>query len=199
MPGSTVRIGDNGEILLKRCALTFDGYLNKPDETRAAFTDDGEWLRTGDLGHLDEAGLLHVTGREKELIALSGGKKVAPAPIERRLMDSDWISQAVLFGENRKFVCALLVLRQAPVEQWARARGFAEPYEQLLSHPAVHENVQRIIDHVNGQLSRPEQIKRFAVLPAELSAERDELTPTLKIRRAFVEQKYQAQLAALYT
>lgn len=199
MPGTTLRISDHGEILIARSDLTFSGYQNQPAETRAAFTEDGRWLRTGDLGCLDEQGRLHVTGREKELIALSGGKKVAPVPIERRLTESVWISQAVLFGENRKYISALLVLRRSHVEQWAWQQGIAGSYQSLITQPEVLREVARAIDDVNAALSRPEQIKRFAVLPSELRAETEELTDTLKVRRAFVEQKYQTQLEALYT
>lgn len=198
MPGTTLRISETGEVLLKRCALTFSGYQNRPAATREAFTEDGEWLRTGDLGLIDERGCLHVTGREKELIALSNGKKVAPVPIERRLTESAWISQAVLFGENRKYISALLVLRRSQVEQWAHDHGFNAPYQALLENPQLLERVQAVIDAINQTLSRPEQIKRFAVLRSELTMETQELTPTLKVRRAVVEQKYQSQLEALY-
>ena len=199
LPGTTLRISDGGEILIERSALTFSGYQNQPAETRAAFTEDGRWLRTGDLGYIDEQGQLHVSGREKELIALSGGKKVAPVPIERRLAECVWISQAVLFGENRKYISALLVLRRSHVEQWAAQQGIAGSYQSLITQPEVLRQVEREIDEVNASLSRPEQIKRFAVLSSELRAETDELTATLKIRRAFVEQKYQTQLEALYS
>lgn len=198
MPGTAVRIAENGEIQLRRCALTFSGYQHNAADTRAAFTDDGAWLRTGDLGFLDAEGRLHVTGREKELIALSGGKKIAPVPIERRLSESPWISQAVLFGENRKYISALIALRQEYVEQWARETGRAHAFDALLLDPEIAERVQHVIDAVNLTLSRPEQIKRFALLPAELSMEREELTPTLKVRRSIVAQKYHEQLESLY-
>ncbi|MGQ0814280.1 MAG: AMP-dependent synthetase/ligase [Gemmatimonadota bacterium] len=198
MPGTTLRISDEGEILIRRCDLTFKGYQNNPAETRAAFTADGEWLRTGDLGFIDGNGRLQVTGRAKELIALSSGKKIAPVPIERKLTASAWISQAVLFGESRKYISALIVLRREQVESWARARGLVQPYDSLLQQPDILRQVQNEIDVVNAGLSRPEQIKKFALLPMELSAECEELTATLKIRRAFVEQKYHAQLQGLY-
>ena len=198
MPGTDLRISESGEIQLRRCALTFSGYQHNAADTRAAFTSDGAWLRTGDLGFVDAEGRLHVTGREKELIALSGGKKVAPVPIERRLSQSPWIAQAVLFGENRKYISALIALRKEYVEQWARAAGRAHAFDVLLLDPEIRERVQDAINAVNQTLSRPEQIKRFALLPAELSMEREELTPTLKVRRAVVAQKYQEQLESLY-
>jgi long-chain acyl-CoA synthetase len=198
MAGTTLAISPTGEILIKRCALTFSGYLNNAAATRASFTEDGAWLRTGDLGFIDDAGKLHVTGREKDLIALSGGKKVAPTPIERRLAESPWISQAVLFGENRKYISALLVPRVRYVEQWAQAQGVAGSYDALLEHPELLNQIQAEVDAVNTSLSRPEQVKRFALLPFELSPESEELTPTMKVRRAYVEAKYQAQLESLY-
>ena len=198
MPGTTIRVGENGEILIKRSALTFSGYQNKPADTIAAFTEDGQWLRTGDLGHIDAEGHLHITGREKELIALSGGKKVAPLPIERKLMESAWISQAVLFGESRKYISALLCLRREYVEDWARMRGLGSWGPELLQKSDLLDRIQLEIDAVNAQLSRPEQIRRFALLPDELSPERDELTPTMKVKRTVVETRYRAQLDALY-
>ncbi|MGQ0560516.1 MAG: AMP-dependent synthetase/ligase [Gemmatimonadota bacterium] len=199
MPGTTLAICDDAEILIRRSGLTFSGYHNHPGATRAAFTADGEWLRTGDLGFIDEAGRLHVTGRKKELIALSGGKKIAPVPIERRLAESSWISQAVLFGENRQYISALLVPRRRQVESWAAEQSLALRYDALLEQPGLLERIQSEVDAVNSDLSRPEQIKRFALLPDELSIERDELTPTLKIRRAVIEQRYRTQLEFLYT
>lgn len=182
MPGTELRIAATGEIQIRKSDLTFSGYQNKPAETRAAFTEDGEWLRTGDLGFIDENGRLHVTGREKELIALAGGKKVAPVPIERRLTQSPYISQAVLFGENRKYIGALIV-----------------PHKNHARQPGIAQLIQAAVDEVNATLSRPEQIKKFVLLQDELTVEKEELTPTLKVRRAFVEQKYQMQLQALYT
>jgi long-chain acyl-CoA synthetase len=198
MPGTDLRISDTGEIQLRRSALTFSGYQHNAAETRAAFTSDGAWLRTGDLGFVDAEGRLHVTGREKELIALSGGKKVAPVPIERRLSESPWIAQAVLFGENRRYISALIALRRDYVEKWARETGRGHGFDALLLDPEITERVQHAIDAVNQTLSRPEQIKRFALLPAELSMEGEELTPTLKVRRSVIAQKYQEQLESLY-
>jgi long-chain acyl-CoA synthetase len=198
MPGTELRISENGEVQVRANALTFSGYHEKPADTRAAFTADGAWLRTGDLGRLDDAGFLYLSGREKELIALSTGKKVAPLPIEAKLLNHPIISQAVVVGENRRFVAALIALRPAIVEAWARERNITLPYYQLLQRPEVHALVQREVDRVNADLSRTEQIKRFALLPSELSIERDELTPTLKVRRSIVVENYREQLESLY-
>lgn len=198
MPGTTLRLGDDGEILLRRSDLTFAGYQGRPEESRAAFTEGGEWLRTGDLGELDERGFLRITGRKKELIALSTGKKVAPVPVEAWLVDDPWIGQAVLYGEGRKFVSALLTLRRPVVEAWARERGLDQRYEALVERPEVRARVQEGVDRVNARLSRTEQVRRFIVLDRELSLEEDELTPTLKVRRRVVTGRYRHRLDALY-
>jgi long-chain acyl-CoA synthetase len=198
MPGTEIAISDTGEVLIRANELTFSGYHNKPEETRAAYTRDGEWLRTGDLGRVDEKGFLYISGREKELIALSSGKKVAPLPIEARLSNHPMISQAVLVGENRHYVSALIALRPQVIRAWAREQKIDLSYRQLLQDSRLHAVVQQGIDRVNADLSRTEQVRRFALLPQELSIERDELTPTLKIRRNVVTENYREQLESLY-
>ncbi len=199
MPGTTLRIADDGEILIRRSSLTFDGYHGRPAESRRAFTEDGAWLLTGDLGELDERGFLRVTGRKKELIALSTGKKVAPVPVEARLMEDPWIAQAVLVGEGRKFVSALLTLRRPVVEGWARSSGIDGDHESLIERPEVSARVQEAVDRVNAELSRTEQVRRFVVLDRELSLEENELTPTLKIRRSVVAERFRDRIDELYT
>ncbi|HSK20651.1 MAG TPA: AMP-binding protein [Longimicrobiales bacterium] len=199
MPGTEIRIAADGEILVRRCALTFDGYHDDPAATAAAFTDDGEWLRTGDIGTLDAHGMLRVTGRRKELIALSTGKKVAPLPIEARLTQTPWIGQAVLYGEGRRFISALLTLRRALLEQWASARGVAAEWPALLQHPDVLSEVTRAIEEVNRDLSGPERVRRFVLLDRDLSSAHDELTPTLKIRRDVIAHQFRDRFDALYT
>ena len=198
MPGTTIRIAEDGEILLRRCELTFAGYRGRPDATREAFTLDGEWLRTGDLGALDDRGFLRITGRKKELIALSTGKKVAPVPIEARLTEHPWIAHAVLFGESRKFVTALLTLRRPVVEGWAREAGLSQPWPELVDHAAVRAGIQEAVDAVNDGLSRTERVRKFVVLDRELSLDEDELTPTLKVRRGMVTARFRDRLEALY-
>jgi long-chain acyl-CoA synthetase len=198
MPGTELRIDDDGEVLVRRSALTFAGYFAKPDDTRDAFTPDGDWLRTGDLGELTAARRLRLTGRKKELIALSSGKKVAPLPIEARLTEDAWIGHAMLYGEGERFVSALLVPRRPVLEAWQRAQGLTLGYDQLLAHPDVIARVQTTVDRVNATLSSPERIKRFVLLDRDLSVEADELTPTLKIRRSVVVERYRDRLEPLY-
>lgn len=198
MPGTTIRIAPDGEVQLRRSALTFSGYHGRPEETRAAFTDDGAWLRTGDLGALDSDGFLRITGRTKELIALSNGKKVAPLPLEARLCAGDFIAHALLHGEGRPYVVALLALRWPLVQRWARARGLPEARAELAAHPALREAVAEEVARANAEVSRPEQVRRFAILPHDLRVEDDELTPTHKLRRAVVAKRHEARLRALY-
>jgi len=198
MPGTELRIDEDGEVLVRRSALTFSGYFAKPDATDDAFTSDGEWLRTGDLGELTPEHRLRLTGRKKELIALSSGKKVAPLPIEARLIEDPWIGHAMLYGEGERFVSALLVPRRPVLEAWQRERGFSLDYAELLAHPDVVARVQDAVDRVNAGLSSPERIKRFVLVDRELTVAANELTPTWKIRRNIVAARYRALLDPLY-
>jgi long-chain acyl-CoA synthetase len=197
MPGTEMRIAADGEILVRRGGLSFSGYHGRPAETRAAWTEDG-WLLTGDLGELLDDGSLRVTGRKKELIALSTGKKVAPLPIEAALAEDPWIGQAMLYGEGRKFVSALISLRPSMLRRWRNGDGDGDAPDGVLRHPELLTVVQRAVDRVNARLSRTEQIRRFVVLGRELTAEDGDLTPTLKLRRGVVAEKYREELDALY-
>ncbi len=198
MPGTELRISDDGEILLRRGPLTFSGYLNRDAETEANFTPDGAWLRTGDLGELDERGFLRVTGRRKELLALSTGKKVAPVPIEARLARDPWISQALLVGEGRKFVAALLVLDRLEVEAWAQRENVTLSWPELLRYPAIRARVDGIVAEANSRLSRSEQVRRYLLLPEAFTQEAGELTPTLKLRRGRILERHSEEIEAMY-
>lgn len=198
MPGTELRIAEDGEILVRRSILTFSGYHGRVSDTRDAFTEDGEWLRTGDLGRLDEEGRLAVIGRKKELLALSTGKKVAPLPIEARLVDRPWIDQAVLVGEGRKFVGALLGLRRPVVETWARGQGIALPWSRLIRDPRVRDRVEAQVAEVNAGLSRTESVRRFEILSEPLTVESGELTPTLKLRRDVILARRSEAVDGLY-
>ncbi|HEX5634447.1 MAG TPA: hypothetical protein VFX50_14500, partial [Gemmatimonadales bacterium] len=170
----------------------------RPEETRAAFTPDGAWLCTGDLAERTPEGRLRITGRKKELIALSNGKKVAPLPIEAALTDDPWIAHALVHGEGERFLTALLVPSRPVVQAWLAERGLALAWEEALVHPAVTARLQAAVDRANAVRSRPEQVRRWVALEHELSVERDELTPTMKVRRAVVSRRYAARLAPLY-
>ncbi len=198
MPGTTVRIADDGELLVRRSALTFSGYWNKPDETRMAFTDDGRWLRTGDQAALEADGSLRITGRVKEIIALSTGRKIAPLPIEAALTDSPFVAHAVCHGEGRKFPVALLALRRELVTAWAAAQQLALPWSELVRHPALRALVQEQVDRVNATLARTDRIQAFAITDAEFSVAEGELTPTLKVVRRVIDTRFAPIFDGLY-
>jgi long-chain acyl-CoA synthetase len=198
MPGTTIRIAEDGEVLVRRSGLTFSGYHRRPEDTVGAFTDDGIWLRTGDLGTVDGDGFLRITGRKKEILALSNGKKVAPLAIEARLCESPLIAHAMLYGEGRPFLTALLSIRPSMVERWRREHGVEGETTDLVRHPAFVGAVQEIVDRVNAVVSRPERVRQFVILPHELTLEAGELTPTHKLRRSAVAARYAVLLDALY-
>jgi long-chain acyl-CoA synthetase len=196
MVGTEMRIADDGEILIRRGALTFAGYHGRPEETRAAFTEDGAWLRTGDLGRIGEDGALRVQGRKKELIALSSGKKVAPLPIEAALAADEWIHQAMLYGEGRRFVSALIVPSRPALEAWADAHSADPDDPAVVNDPRLYRSIQAAVDRVNAALSNPERVRRFAIL--HLPFDGDDLTPTLKLRRDAIAARHRERLEALY-
>jgi long-chain acyl-CoA synthetase len=198
MPGTELRIADDGEILVRRGAMTFDRYLHREAETAAAFTADGAWLRTGDLGEIDARGRLRITGRIKELIALGTGKKVAPAPIEARLAADPWIAQAMLAGEGRKYVAALVVPRATTVTAWARDEVIDGDFATLARHPRLRERLAAAIDAVNATLAPAERVARFAIVPEEFTVADGTLTPTMKLRRATIARRHAALLETLW-
>jgi long-chain acyl-CoA synthetase len=198
MPGTEVRVADDGELLVRRSALTFDGYWQRPDDTAAAFTADGAWLRTGDRATVGADGRLHLIGRVKELLALSTGRKVAPVPIESALVASPHIAHAVCIGEGRKFVLAVLSPRRAPVEAWARESGVGAPWDALAASATVQALLQEAVDAVNVKLARPDRVQGVIVVPDEFTTDNGLLTPTLKVRRQAVEDRYAAQIEARY-
>lgn len=198
MPGTDVRIADDGELLVKRSALTFDGYWHRPVDTAAAFTADGEWLHTGDRAVLGADGALRITGRIKELLALSTGRKVAPMPIEAALSASPYIAHAVCVGEGRKFVLAVLSLRRAVVEAWAQGNGLAASWDTLIQSASVRTLLQETLDVVNASLARPDRVQDVVVVPDEFSVANGLLTPTLKVVRRAVEMRYEALVEARY-
>lgn len=198
MPGTELRIADDGEVQVRRDALTFSGYFGKPDETVAAFTPDGKWLRTGDLGRVDANGRLRITGRSKELIALSNGRKVAPLPIEAALTSDPLIAHAVCHGEGEKYLVALLSLRKDAVQSWARAHDEHAEWAMLVQHPGLRVALQRAVDSVNGELARTDQLKAFAVTEVEFTEINGLLTPTMKIMRRAVYERFALQFGALH-
>jgi long-chain acyl-CoA synthetase len=196
-PGVEQRIAEDGE-LLTRGPNTMRGYYGEDAATAEAIDADG-WLHTGDIAEIDADGFVRITDRKKDLIITSGGKNVAPQRIERILRTSTYISQAVAYGDRRKFITALVTLDADNVRAWGRGNGLAAASpEQLAADPRIRELIAREIDERNQQLASFETVKRFHILPVDLSIEAGDLTPTLKIKRRVVYDKYRAELDALY-
>jgi long-chain acyl-CoA synthetase len=199
MPGTEVKIApEDGEILLKNRAI-MRGYHNLPEATKESLTPDG-WLRTGDIGGLDAEGFLKITDRKKDLIKTSGGKYVAPQLIEGKLKAiCPYVSQVVVHGDNRNFCTALLTFDEEAVRKWAREQGLGDKsYAELAAEPRTEALIRPFVDQLNAGLPSYETIKKFALLPAELTQEAGELTPSMKVRRKVVEQKYKHVLDAFY-
>ncbi|MCY1301239.1 Long-chain-fatty-acid--CoA ligase FadD15 [compost metagenome] len=196
LPGVELRIGEDDEVLV-RGPLVFQGYFRQPERTAETFTEDG-WLRSGDLGRLDDEGYLWLTGRKKELIITAGGKNIAPTPIEARLKQHPLVEQALVHGDRRKHLSALLALDPQRLEAWARRHGLAGEQTDWLHAPALLADLQAHIDSLNAELSQVERIKAWALLPRLLSQEEDELTPTQKLKRPVVERRFAELLDGLY-
>ena len=192
-----VRFAADGELEV-RAPSVFHGYWRKEKESAESFTEDG-WFRTGDIGHLDEQGFLSITDRKKELLKTSGGKLIAPQPIENRLKANGLIAQAALVGDKHKFASVLISPNFQALEGWARGQGIStEDRGRLVAEPAVVKLYQEIVDQVNGQLAHFESIKRISVVPDDWSIEQGELTPSMKLKRRVIESKYKRQIEAFY-
>ena len=196
LPDVELRIAEDGEILARGPNI-MSGYYNKPAATADALRDG--WFHTGDIGTLDAAGYLRITDRKKDLLVTSGGKKIAPQPIEATLKRSPIVSEAVLLGDRRKFAVALIVPEFAALER--RLKDLGRPpgsREELVARPDVIALYQEIIDALNRELSQFERIKKIALLAAEFTIQSGELTPTLKVKRKVVEEKWKGVIARLY-
>jgi long-chain acyl-CoA synthetase len=194
-PGVHVKIADDGEILVKGPNI-FQGYYNNADASFGS-VEDG-WLHTGDLGSLDEDGYLTITGRKKDIIITAGGKNITPANLENDLRQSRWISQAVMIGDKRPYPVVLVTLDEEEIPSYAREHGLPEDVEALSREPAIHELIAGELARANERYAQVEQAKRFAILPKDLSQETGELTPTLKVKRNVVAEKYSDTIESLY-
>jgi long-subunit acyl-CoA synthetase (AMP-forming) len=177
-----VRLAEDGELLV-RSETVFQGYLKDPEATAEVLTDDG-WLLTGDIAEIDEDGFVKITDRKKDIIVTAGGKNVAPQNLENALKTAPLVSQALVVGDRRPYVAALITVDPAVTEG--------------LSPGQVQERVQAVVDEVNADLSHFEQIKRFRILPREFTADEDEVTPTLKLKRRVVAEHFAAEIEELY-
>ncbi len=195
-PGVDVKIADDGEILV-RGPNVFTGYYKNPEATAETLSPDG-WLHSGDIGSFDEDGFLRITDRKKDLIITAGGKNVAPQNIEKLLKAIPGVGQAVVIGDQRKFLAALLTVDAEAGPAVAAERGWPTDPAALVDHPAFRDHVQKGVDQANAALARYEQIKRWRLLPEDFSVEGGELTPTQKVKRRVVNDKHADAIAALY-
>jgi long-chain acyl-CoA synthetase len=197
LPGVTVRIADDGEILT-RGGNVFQGYHDNREATDEVLDEDG-WFRTEDLGELDDDGFLRITGRKKELIVTASGKNVAPAELEDRLRSHPLVSQSVLVGDGKPFIGALIALDPDELREWAEEHGKpSSDVEDLVDDRELRDELQRAVDEANQAVSRAEQVREFRIVPQDLSVEDGELTPTLKVKRGVVEERYQDLIDDIY-
>ena len=197
IPHVEIRIAADGEIEVRGPNI-MRGYYNKPEETQAAFTEDG-WFRTGDIGTIDQDGYLTITDRKKELFKTSGGKYIAPQPIEQAIKGSRFVNQVVLVGSERKFPAALIVPVWEQLESYCKLKGIeVKSRSELCHHPRIIDLLQRQVDALTPNLARFEKIKKVALLENEFTIEGGELTPTLKIKRRVIDEKYRDEIEKLY-
>jgi len=197
LEGVQVRFAEDGEIELKGPPI-FPGYWNKPKETAEVFTADG-WFKTGDIGKIDGDGYLSITDRKKEILKTSGGKMIAPGPIEGKLKANSLVGQADVVGNNHKFACVLVSPNFQALKSWAKGQGIAMTDDAaLVKDPKVTAEYKRIVDEVNKTLNHHETLKRVTVVPEEWTVDAGELTPTMKIKRRVIEKKYEREIADFY-
>jgi long-chain acyl-CoA synthetase len=194
LPGTEISIGSDGEVLM-RGPLVFKGYLKMPEETEAIM--QGGWLHSGDLGQITD-GYLEITGRKKDLIITSSGKNISPETLESALRETRWISQAIAAGDRRSYLVALVTLDPDEAPKLAAELDIPSDPEFMATNDRVRQAVWKDIEAVNQRFARIEQIKRFAILPRDLSQEEGELTPTLKVKRSVVYEKFASDVDALY-
>lgn len=196
LPNLEVRIAEDGEILVKGPSV-FQGYWNRPEETKAALVDG--WFKTGDIGNIDADGYLSVTDRKKDLIKTSGGKFIAPQPIENSLKLNPLVGIAAILGDRRKFPAVMISPNFGPLEEWARENEI--PFtsrDELIANPKVQALYEGIVEGINGNLARFEKLKRVLVVADEFTPENGSMTPTMKLRRRVIEDRYKKQIDELY-
>jgi len=193
-----LKIAQDGEIMVKG-DIVFKGYLNQPELTQKTLTNDG-WIYTGDIGKLDAEGFLWITGRKKDIIITSGGKNVTPSNIENMLMSHPLIEYAMVHGDRRNFLTTLISLSPDNLPVWAEANGLMGlNYEQISQLDEVKQEIEKAVSDANHHLANFETIKKFIILPKPFDIETGELTPTMKVRRNIVEQRYMKMLDDLYS
>ena len=196
LPGFELRLADDGELLI-RSDTVFGGYYKDPEATAEVLGADG-WLRSGDIAEIDEDGFVKITDRKKDIIVTAGGKNIAPQNLENDLKASKFVSQALVVGDRRPYPAALITLDAPEIEKWAAGKGITGDMAALAADDQVIALVQGIVDDVNRERSRFEQIKRFSILPRDFTLEDDEVTPTLKLKRRNVMAHFAETVDQLY-
>jgi long-chain acyl-CoA synthetase len=197
VPYGEIRISPAGEILIKG-DFVFMGYLNQPEKTAETVDRDG-WLHTGDVGAIDDEGYLKITDRMKDIIITAGGKNITPSEIENQLKFSPYISDAVVIGDKRAYLTCLIMIERETVEKYAQDRDVPfTNYVSLCRSKDVQELIWAEIERVNANFARVETIKRFFLIEQQLTPEDEELTPTMKLKRSFVNTKYKPEIDAMY-
>lgn len=196
VPEIEVKIADDGEVLIR--GANFTEYLKNPEATSEALDDEG-WMHSGDLGSLDDEGYLTIVGRKKDLLITAGGENVSPANIQLLLCESPYISQALVIGDRRKFISALITLSEEVLLPWAEANGLGgKPMAELAKEPRVIELVDEAVTKANSQLARVQQVRKYEILQRDFSLEADELTPTMKLKRRVIEKDYADLIDSIY-
>ncbi len=204
LPNVECRIAEDGELLVRGPSI-FQGYWKNQSDAGATATatagaiDAAGWFATGDIGHIDQDGFLFITDRKKELLKTSGGKLIAPQPIENKLKTSFLVGNVAVVGDRHKFASALIMPNFAALEPWAKEHSIpAFSREELVEDPKIRAEFQTIVDKVNATLANFETIKRFHLVPDEWTVDSGELTPSMKLRRRVIAQKYANEIADLY-
>ncbi|WP_329209993.1 AMP-dependent synthetase/ligase [Streptomyces sp. NBC_00683] len=198
LPGTAVRIADDGEVLLSG-GQVFQGYWDTERSVAVPYLEDGNWFPTGDLGALDEDGYLTITGRKKDIIITSGGKNVIPAPLEDWLRAHPLVGQCMVVGDNRPFVTALITLEPDGLAHWRRMRKKVDvPIRELVDDEELRAALQRAVDEANRLVSRAESIRKFTVLPGDFTEQSGHLTPSLKLKRDAITRDFDAEIEDLY-
>jgi long-chain acyl-CoA synthetase len=193
--GCEIKIADDGEILVKGPNI-FQGYYKNPEATKETLEDG--WLHTGDIGELDADGYLSITGRKKDIIITAGGKNITPANLEAEIKQNQYVSQCVVIGDRRPYLVALITLDMEECAKLCDEKGWAADPAELRKNPEMRAIIQQHLDQVNEKFARVEQVKKFEILPHDLSQETGELTPTLKVKRNVVAEKFEKDVDALY-
>jgi len=196
IPGVEFKLGEDGEIFQKGDPV-FVGYYGNPEATRQTIVDG--WLHTGDVGQVDEEGILYLTDRKKDIIITAGGKNIAPSEIENKLKFSPFIKEAIVIGDRRKYLCCLIQIDLENVSNWAQNSKIAyTTYKSLATHPEVYKLIGKEVEEVNKHFSRVETIKKFKILEKELDPDDEELTATMKVKRSVIEKKFKEVIEAMY-